>query len=59
MYRISAIIEKDGGLPVEWVHISKVKKTEQECRKYFQRENAGGGSYNFHIKLLNFKCERI
>lgn len=59
MYKISAVIEKDGGAPVEWTHYTKIKKTEKECIKLFRKVIISGKSYDVKVRFSNFKCEHL
>ena len=59
MYRITAVITKAGGLPVNWVRHSKNKMTKKECEELFFRRKEAGRSYGDKIAIENFLCVAV
>ncbi|WP_409193160.1 DUF1187 family protein [Enterobacter sp. CP102] len=59
MYKITAIIEKDGGLPVKWTRYSNKKISMKDCIKSFRKVNVVGRMYDVRVSITDFKCEKV
>lgn len=58
MYKITATIEKEGGLPANWTRYSKTKPTKSECEKMLSGKTEAGVSRKQKVKLVNFNCKK-
>ena len=56
MYKITATILKPGGLPVEWMRMSKEKLTSSQCEKMLSRSKEVGKAAEEQVRVKNFKC---
>lgn len=56
MYKITAIILKPGGLPVEWTCMSKERLTSTQCEKKFSRAKEAGKTVEERVFVKDFKC---
>ncbi|WP_183052351.1 DUF1187 family protein [Salmonella enterica] len=59
MYRITAIIHKDGGSPVRWEYYSKHKINKKECVEKLSRVSVAGSTYGYHVVLENYRCRKV
>ncbi|EAB2293818.1 DUF1187 family protein [Salmonella enterica] len=59
MYKITAIINKPGGSPVQWTRFSVVRLTKRECEKRMSGKTEAGKSLEEKVTLENFECVRV
>ncbi|EMR6447004.1 DUF1187 family protein [Citrobacter freundii] len=59
MYKITAIIHKDGGNPVRWEHYSEQKISKKECATRLSRLSVAGSTYGYHVVLENYRCREV
>jgi antisense regulator of RalR protein len=56
MYKITATIHKPGGLPVEWLRMSKEELTPAQCERMFSQSKEAGKTAEERVLVKNFKC---
>lgn len=59
MYKITAIIKKEGGSPVQWTHYTNNQITQKDVFKKFRKVNVGGRPYTVNDAIIDFKCEKV
>jgi len=59
MYKITAIIHKDGGNPVRWEHYSEQKMSKKECADRFSCDSVAGWTCGYRVVLENYRCREL
>ncbi|EPW3925015.1 DUF1187 family protein [Enterobacter sichuanensis] len=59
MYKITAIIHKDGGSPVRWEHYSEQRMSKKECAVRFSCDSVAGSTCGYHVVLKNYRCREV
>lgn len=59
MYKITAIIHKDGGNPVRWEHYSEHRMGKKECVDRLSSVSVAGSICGYHVVLENYRCREV
>lgn len=55
-YKITATVNKQGGMPTIWIHYSDKKLTQTQCVKMLSPRTQVGKSVSVKVTLSNFVC---
>jgi antisense regulator of RalR protein len=56
VYKITAVVKKPGGGPVDWMRFSEKRLTREQCEKMLSRSKEAGRTSEEKVTVSKFNC---